>query len=117
MIDLQPKVCNLCGGKVEYQKTRYVCLVCGAYVGTHKNRPKEAMGTLADERTRKKRIELHQFLDKFWRTKRGRNKAYKKLAEEMGIPFDECHFGYMNYEELEQAKQILLKWWYNRYDR
>ena len=48
MIDLYPKVCNLCGGPVEYVSNAmiygrqygsgfcYRCQSCGAYVGTHK---------------------------------------------------------------------------------
>lgn len=72
MINTQPEVCNLCGGKVIYTSNArvyhgreygsgycYLCLACGAYVGTHKPHPKEALGLLADERMRKGKIMCH----------------------------------------------------------
>ena len=59
MINTQPTVCNLCGGEAilcsnarVYHGREYgsglccYCLGCGAYVGTHKPRPQEAMGLL-----------------------------------------------------------------------
>ena len=59
MINTQPPVCNLCGGEVilcsnarVYHGREYgsglccYCLGCGAYAGTHKPRPQEAMGLL-----------------------------------------------------------------------
>lgn len=57
-VNLYPKVCNLCGGKVECISNSviygreygsgycYRCQSCGAYVGTHKPWPKRAMGIL-----------------------------------------------------------------------
>lgn len=64
-----PKICNICGGKVIYCSNAeiygveygsgkcYLCTKCGAYVGTHKPRPKEALGLLADEQMRKGKID------------------------------------------------------------
>ena len=64
MIDKYPTVCNLCGGKVIYTSNAriygkeygsgkcYLCTNCGAYVGTHKPRPREALGLLADAKMR-----------------------------------------------------------------
>ena len=52
----RPTACNLCGGRVEYVPDRKAhgikrgsgrrcrCTECGAYVGTHAPRPKEAFG-------------------------------------------------------------------------
>lgn len=66
-MDLHPTVCNLCGGSVVYTSNAeiygreygsgkcYLCTQCGAYVGTHKPRPQEALGLLADERMRKEK--------------------------------------------------------------
>lgn len=51
-----PTVCNICGGKVSYVSNArvygsrygsgwcYLCESCGAYVGTHGPRPREALG-------------------------------------------------------------------------
>ena len=53
-MNLQPTGCNICGGKVEYISNDkiygrrygsgycYHCTKCGAYVGTHKSRPRIA---------------------------------------------------------------------------
>ena len=68
MINTHPTHCNICGGPVTYCSNAriygreygsgycYLCEQCGAYVGTHKPRPREALGLLADEpmRTGKK---------------------------------------------------------------
>ncbi len=125
MIDIHPKICNLCGGKViftsnaniygrEYGSGKcYLCTQCGAYVGTHKPWPREAMGVLADTPMRKGKKLCHELFDAHWR---GKNKASKKrqdmyawLAEQMDIPFAECHFGYFNIEQLRQAWKILKR--------
>lgn len=59
-IDLQPTVCNLCGGKTiltsnsiiygkQYGSGKcYYCTKCGAFVGTHVPRPTIALGILSD---------------------------------------------------------------------
>ena len=64
MINTHPTKCNICGGRVIYTSNSriygreygsgycYLCQSCGAYVGTHKPRPREAFGILADERMR-----------------------------------------------------------------
>lgn len=122
MIDLFPTKCNICGGKVNYTKHPtterycYMCKVCGAYVLAHK-RNKKALGILADNGTRIKRVQVHRLFDKFWKTQKFRKRMYKKLAFEMGIEENECHFGYMNLDQLNQAEQILLKWWREKYDK
>ena len=61
-VDTHPTTCNLCGGQVIYTSNErvygrkygsgycYLCTCCGAYVGTHEPRPREALGLLADSR-------------------------------------------------------------------
>lgn len=124
-VDLHPTKCNLCGGKVEYIDNSmiygrrfgsgfcYRCKECGAYVGTHRHRPKEAMGLLADAQMRQMKIACHDLFDAMWRTDGGRHgrrrsRLYAKLAEQMGIPVEECHFGYFDMELLRQAYKILV---------
>jgi len=83
MINLKPTKCNLCGGKVEYISNAaiyhgreygsgkcYCCTECRAYVGTHKNRPKEALGILADAEMREWKIKCHDLFDAIWKTKK-----------------------------------------------
>jgi hypothetical protein len=123
MIDLHPTKCNICGGHVvftsnatiygkEYGSGKcYLCTSCGAYTGTHRPRPREALGLLADEPMRKGKVFCHDLFDAMWR---GKPKAQKKrkdlyawLADAMGIPFEECHFGYFDLNQLRQAYSIL----------
>lgn len=126
MVDLYPTKCNICGGRVEYITNDkvygkqygsgycYRCTKCGAYVGTQKPRPKEAMGVLANDRMRKGKMKCHEIFDSIWRgekeeqLKRGR--LYSMLANELGIPKCDCHFGYFDIDMLCKAYKVLLKW-------
>jgi hypothetical protein len=121
--DLHPTKCNLCGAKVIYTSNAavygreygsgkcYLCTRCGAYVGTHKPRPREALGLLADARMRKGKVMCHELFDAMWR---GKNKARDKrkrlylwLSVKLEIPFEECHFGYFDLPTLRRAYVIL----------
>ena len=119
-----PKTCNLCGGNVSYLKTKkyvsgymYSCDNCHAQVGTYPKSVDVAMGILADSETRKKRLEVHRLFDRFWRKSKGRSKKYHDLANELGIPIEECHFAIMDKETLLKAEKILLRWWREKYDK
>lgn len=131
-VDLFPKMCNLCGGTViftsnseiygkEYGSGKcYLCIQCFAYVGTHEPRPQEAYGILSDERMRKGRKMCHELFDFMWANgaegKKGQKKALKKergrmyqwLANKLGIPVAECHFGYFDIHMLRKAYRILV---------
>lgn len=122
MIDLHPTECNLCGGEVLYQSNRYVygkeygsgmcyyCLRCGAYVGTHIPRPREALGILANREMRDMKMKCHNLFDSMWSSRRERSDLYIKLAKEMSISEDDCHFGYFDLEMLSKAYMILKRW-------
>lgn len=124
MIDTHPTRCNICGGHVvftsnatiygkEYGSGKcYLCQSCGAYTGTHRPRPREALGLLADESMRKGKVLCHDLFDEMWK---GKPKAQKKrkdlyawLADQMDISFEECHFGYFDIDQLRQAYKLLL---------
>ena len=129
MIDLKPKKCNLCGGTVIYTSNAkiyygkeygsgkcYLCLNCRAYVGTHKPRPDEALGILANAEMREWKIKCHDLFDKLWQSepqdeKRGsryyRNKYYRILAVELGVEKEVCHFGYFDLDMLKRAYEVL----------
>ncbi len=124
MINTQPEICNICGGKVIYTSNAsvyhgrqygsgycYLCLNCAAYVGTHKPRPKEALGLLADEPMRKGKRMCHALFDPLWKGKKNerkeREKWYHWLAAQMDIPVDDCHFGYFDIDQLRKAYRIL----------
>lgn len=124
MTNFHPTVCNLCRGKVIYTTNDriygrpygsghcYYCTQCGAYVGTHKPWPREALGLLADAQMRSEKMSCHEIFDSKWR---GQPKAHKKrndlyawLAKKLGIPFEECHFGNFDLEMLNRAYAVLL---------
>ena len=126
MIDLYPKTCNLCGGRVEFTSNAiiygreygsgkcYRCTECGAYVGTHSPRPKEALGILANVQMRSMKMACHALFDAQWKGKpsKGANKnprvkAYRRLARRLGISEDECHFGWFDLDMLHKAYSIL----------
>ena len=127
-IDLHPTKCNLCGGKVIFTSNAriygkkygsgkcYLCTSCGAYVGTHKPRPDEAMGILADAEMREMKRKCHEIFDRLWKwastgKKRHmlRKMAYSTLAEKMNIPVEQCHFGYFDMNQLKVAYQNVLE--------
>lgn len=126
LIDLFPTKCNICGGKViytsnamiyrkEYGSGRmYYCTNCGSYVGTHKPRPKEAMGILANADMREMKKQCHSLFDNKWinqptaRKKYiARQKAYKDLAEKLNISIVDCHFGHFDMDMLNKAYAVL----------
>lgn len=123
MIDLCPKRCNICGGEVVYTSNAsiygrkygsgycYLCMQCGAYVGTHKPWPKRALGILANKEMRDLKMQCHEIFDSFWRGKpkagKKRHDLYCWLAKEMNIPVEECHFGYFDQQQLEKALELL----------
>lgn len=125
MINERPNTCNLCGGEVilvpnsfihgdrsDDGRFCYYCKRCGAYVGTHRKRPRDAMGILANKEMRIMKIKCHELFDRKWKDKKhkhhARDLAYTRLAKKMGIPKDECHFGYFDLEKLNQAYEILF---------
>ena len=126
MVNLQPTECNICGGMVIYTSNSkiygreygsgkmYYCTQCGAYVGTHKPRPKEALGILGNKEMRDMKMKCHSLFDKKWQgepTSKKRHiariNAYKWLAEKLGISIEECHFGYFDMDMLTKAYEIL----------
>lgn len=74
------------------------------------------MGILGNAETRKKRIEVHRLFDRFWRKQTYRRRLYKRLAFELGIAEEDCHFALMDTEMLNKAEQVLLKWWREKYE-
>lgn len=133
MIDLHPTKCNICGGHVIYTEVAkvygkrnlkfktsgycYYCTRCRALVGTHKDRPDEAMGILANKEMSEMRQKSHDLFDKLWKNRKERTAMYQKLADELGIPFEECHFAYFDKQQLEKVYSILVKLWREKYDR
>lgn len=114
----EPEQCNCCGrlsveiahhkevyGKA-YSKWPWVfrCTYCFAYVGMHPftNIP---LGTLANAETRKARKECKEPFEKLFKSGRfTRSEAYELLAKKLGIPKEECHFGWFDIDMCNKAK-------------
>lgn len=125
-MNLQPVECNICGGKVIYTSNAkiyhreygsgkmYFCTECGAYVGTHISRPKEAFGILGNAEMRSMKMKCHRLFDRQWeneptsrRKHLARRKAYEELAARLNIPVNECHFGYFDMDMLVKSYNLL----------
>ncbi len=130
MINLYPTKCNLCGGVVVYISNSkiygreygsgkcYYCTSCGAYVGTHKPRPEEALGILGNAEMREMKMKCHELFDQQWKNEKNskkrnaaRKKSYAYLAVKLNIPVEECHFGYFDMDMLDKAYRILKGGW------
>jgi hypothetical protein len=127
VINLQPTTCNICKSRVEFVSNAkiygreygsgkcYLCTGCRAYVGTHKPRPTEAFGILADADMRAWKQECHRLFDSLWESAKGKNRHtvrngwYGWLAKELGIPKEECHFGYFDLPLLIRSYEILKR--------
>ena len=117
-----PKICHLCGGQVECCENKviygrnfgdwpwiYRCSSCGARVGLH---PFTAipLGTLADDRTREARIAAKAVFQDWRENHRlDRSEAYAALAKEMGIPRNECHFGWFDEARCGEAREAIAR--------
>lgn len=122
MINLKPNKCNLCGGDVIYISNDkiygkkygsgfcYYCSNCGAYVGTHINRPDVALGILANAQMRNLKMKCHNLFDSKWNNQQQRNAEYKKLAQKLNINYQDCHFGYFDLDMLNKALEVLKEY-------
>ena len=124
-INLYPTKCNLCSGRVVYVSNSviygveygsgmcYLCKSCHSYVGTHRPRPKEALGLLADSNMRKGKMLCHEIFDSKWKGKRNakhkRKELYFWLSRQLEIHPDYCHFGYFDIATLRKTYRILLQ--------
>ncbi len=126
LINLYLTKCNLCGGEVVYTSNSkiygreygsgkcYYCTSCGAYVGTHKPRPKEALGILGNAEMREMKMKCHELFDQQWKNEEtskkrhtARKNAYAGLAARLDIPVEECHFGYFDMDMLDMVYKVL----------
>lgn len=96
------------------EKLFWVCIHCDAYVGCHQSNGLP-FGSPADAATRKARSRAHAAFDPLWKAKirksgmkkhQARGKAYKWLAEQMGMTRDDCHIGMMTAEQADRVADI-----------
>ncbi len=81
----------------------YLCKPCRAYVGLHPHTD-IPLGTLADKELRDSRkLAKSLFQETMHRLGWNRPAMYEWLAEKMGIPVGECHFGWFDNESCLKA--------------
>ena len=87
-------------------KVFYVCTPCDARVGTHAGTGRP-LGRLANADLRKAKVNAHNALDPYWQDGRmTRTEAYRRLAELMDIPIEECHIGEFTLEQCERVESL-----------
>ena len=112
---------SLVGGAVIYpfrpdmhEKRFYLCAPCSAWVGCHPG-TERPLGVPANAETRQARVNAHDVFDVIWKTGRmARREAYAWLAEQLGIPVEECHISWFGREECQQAVRICERYWAHR---
>lgn len=117
-----PIICDYCGNPVifasnaeiygkEYGSGKcYMCTSCDTYVGVHEG-TMIPYGKLANQELRDLKKECHCLFDPIWTKNRwiNREQAYGKLATLLGIPIEECHFGFFDKDMLHRCLEILSK--------
>lgn len=74
-------------------KLFYRCAPCDAFVGCHPG-TLQPLGTLANAELRRARMAAHQAFDPIWRGRaRSRRSAYRWLAQQLGVAYEDCHIG------------------------
>lgn len=103
------RACTLCGSPMLLRKGKF-----GAFFGCVRwpecdgiqkvGRDGEPRGPVTDKATRELRIECHERFDKLWqKLGLGRKDAYARLAHQLGMATDDCHFGLFDAALCEQA--------------
>lgn len=114
-----PVICSYCSSEViytsnaviygkEYGNGRvYKCTGCDAYVGVHTGTD-IPLGRLANKELRQLKKQCHALFDPTWKAKKiKRRQAYSILAMRIGIPVNECHFGWFDKDLLIKAIEVL----------
>jgi zinc-finger-containing domain len=97
---------------------------CDAYVGVHEG-TRIAKGTLANKPLREARKAAHRLFDPLWKDLRqaypeiaspprfiqstARVRAYRWLAEQLAIPFDDCHIAMFDLAMCAAAIAVIQK--------
>lgn len=93
-------------------KIFYLCKPCEAWVGVHDGTEKP-LGRLANKELRFWKQRAHSVFDPMWKLKNrrsnrkdARGKAYKWLAERLGVDPDGCHIGQFDIEQCKRVVEI-----------
>lgn len=109
--------CPECGSRMTLRNSRFGLFYgcsnypeCDATHGAHPDgRP---LGTPADEDTKQARIAAHAAFDTIWQNstvKGARKRAYRWLAEQLGLSADDCHIGMFDQATCERVVEVCLE--------
>lgn len=96
------------------KKPFYCCGPCQAWVGCHPGTT-NALGRLANAELRKAKSDAHAAFDPLWKKKqaqtgggkgRARNAGYDWLADQLGIPREDCHIGMMDVDLCKRVVEV-----------
>ncbi len=99
--------------RLDYGPT-WTCTPCEAWVGCHPGTTKP-LGGLANAELRRWKMKAHAVFDPLWQGKIGRDgcsktkarrAGYKWLSEQLGIPYEKTHIGYMNLDECKKVVEV-----------
>lgn len=115
-----PTACDYCGAPViftsnavvygkEYGNGKcYKCTKCNCFVGVHDG-TEIPLGRLANKELRDLKKKCHTLFDAVWKDNKriNREQAYGRLANVLGIPASECHFGWFDKDMLLRCLGIM----------
>ena len=121
-----PKTCRYCGADVVFTSNAaiygvehgngmcYKCTKCDSHVGVHDG-TQVPRGLIANQEERELRKMCHALFDPIWKNNARirREQAYGRLANVLGIPVSDCHFGHFDKNMLLRCLSILKRdQWY-----
>jgi len=84
----------------------YLCNDCKASVGCHPD-TYTPLGRMAGLNTRLMRRDAHRYFDELWKSGlMSRDLAYRWLAEQLQIPFENCHISWLTDKQLKTTIRI-----------
>ena len=92
----------------------YLCRPCQAWVGVHRG-TETPLGRLANKELRRAKVAAHAAFDPLWKRKIekegckkhvARGAAYRWLAEQLEIDFDDCHIGMFDVETRKRVVEV-----------
>lgn len=79
---------------------------CDSYVGCHKG-TKQPLGRMANKTLRALKIKVHRVFDPLWKSRTmSRSEAYRWLADQLMIPFNQCHIGMFDEQTCRDAVRL-----------
>ncbi|WP_456281635.1 DUF3268 family zinc-finger domain-containing protein [Cupriavidus sp. JZ107] len=92
----------------------WTCSPCAAWVGCHPGTTKP-LGGLANAELREWKVKAHAAFDPLWKRKiakegcskgHARRAGYRWLSEQLGLPIEKTHIGYMSVDECRRVVEV-----------